>query len=203
MIRINLVGESRRVSAPRGRGAGSGLEGENIALWVMVAAIVIIGLSYGGYWWSLNGDLRAREVEISQARQRVRELQAVIDEVERFTARRAELEHKIDVIGQLRDNQRGPVRIMDQVSKSLPDLLWLDQLRLTSSAVTIDGKAFTTNAVASFIESLERVEEFQEPVLRNAVWDGQIYNFQIVFTYGAVPLRSSRETTEAPASAAR
>jgi Tfp pilus assembly protein PilN len=203
MIRINLVGESRRVSASRGRGARSGLEGENIALWVMVAAIAIIGLLYGGYWWTLNGDLRAREVEISEARQRVRELQAVIEEVERFTARRAELEHKIDVIGQLRDNQRGPVRIMDQVSKSLPDLLWLDQLRLTASAVTIDGKAFTTNAVASFIESLERVEEFQEPVLRNAVWDGQIYNFQIVFTYGVVPLRSSRETTEAPASAAR
>ena len=191
MIRINLIAEGKKQIAPRARlGSGFSIGGENVALWALAASVLLVGVVYGGYWLLLNRDIAAREGEIVEVQQKVDELQQIIDEVERFTERKAELQHQITVISDLRDNQRGPVRIMDEVSKGLPDLLWLDELTLTASAVTIRGRSFTNNSLASFIENLDRVSEFQEPVLKGTTWDGRVYSFQIVFNYQAVPIRS-------------
>ena len=191
MIRINLIAEGKKQVAPRARlGAGFSIGGENAAIWAVVVSVALVAVVYGGYWLWLNRDIAARDVEIADAQQKVDELQEIIAEVELFTEQKAELQHQITVISDLRDNQRGPVRIMDEVSKGLPDLLWLDELTLTARAVTIRGRSFTNNSVASFIENLDRVSEFQEPVLKSTTWDGKVYSFQIVFNYQAVPIRS-------------
>ena len=199
MIRINLVAEGRKPIAARIRkGPRFSFEAQNAATWALLIGFVAIGLTYGTYWFSLNRKISSREAEKAAVQLRVAELQTIIDQVERFTARKEELEHRIEVIGDLRDNQRGPVRILDQVSRALPDLLWLDQLSLTARAVTIAGRSFTTNSVASFIENLDRVEEFQEPILKSTSLNGQVYSFQIVFNYKAVPIRAVRPPEGSP-----
>ena len=198
MIHINLVAEGRKPIVHRGRSSSAfSFASENLAIWCLIGVLVVVLASYGTYWFLLQRDLDRRKEQIAEARETMIELQGIIKEVERFAKQKQQLEHKIQVIGDLRDNQRGPVEIMDQVSKALPELLWLDQLTLTARAVTIGGRSFTTNAVASFIENLDQVREFQEPVLRNTTWNGQIYSFQVVFNYSAVPIRAVRDT-EAP-----
>ena len=193
MIRINLVAEGRKAVAQKTRtGPKFSFESKNIAAWALVAGVLLIALSYAAYWFVLDRDITGGNEEIAKTQAIVDELQEIIDEVERFTERKEELAHKIEVISGLRDNQRGPVRIMDQVSRGLPELLWLDELNLSARAVTISGRSFTTNAVASFIENLDRVDEFQEPVLKSTTWNGDVYAFQIVFNYRVVPIRSAR-----------
>jgi Tfp pilus assembly protein PilN len=87
---------------------------------------------------------------------------------------------------------------MDQVSRALPDFLWLDRMEMNASMVNIQGKAFTTSSVANFIENLDGVKEFQEPVLKNAIWHGQVYDFQISFNYTPVSVARSPEENAAP-----
>ena len=53
--------------------------------------------------------------------------------------------------------------------------------------MTLRGKAFTTTSVANFIENLDVVEEFREPVLRNATKRGEVYEFNLAFNY--IPVR--------------
>ena len=72
---------------------------------------------------------------------------------------------------------------MDQVSRALPELLWLTKMDVTPTTITISGEAFNTNAVANFIENLDRVAEFQEPILRDTSQRGQIYTFVVAFNY--------------------
>lgn len=202
MIRINLIAEGKKQAAPSARkGGGLSIAGENAALWSLLTIVVVALVAYGGYWLLLARDISARDGEIAESQRKVDELQAIIDEVERYTVRKAELQHQITVISELRDNQHGPVRIMDEVSKNLPDLLWLDELTLTAQAVTIAGRSFTTNSIASFIENLDKVSEFQEPVLKNTTLDGQVYSFQIVFNYQPVPIRAAAAAE--PAAPAR
>jgi Tfp pilus assembly protein PilN len=197
VIRINLVSEGRKTIAPRRRvGAGVSLQGQNIAFWTLLVVVLVGAIGYGGYWFMLDRDLEKRGEEIAEARRTMSELQSIINEVERFTQRKKALERKVTVITDLRANQRGPVRVMDQVSRALPDLLWLDELALNARSVTIEGRSFTTNSVASFIESLAGVENFTEPILKNTTWDGQVYTFNIVFNYRVVPIRAVRETDQ-------
>ena len=75
---------------------------------------------------------------------------------------------KIKVIGDLKLNQSGPVRVMDLISQALPELLWLDRMKMEASNIEIEGRAFNTNAVANFIERLDRMPEFEEPTLKGS-----------------------------------
>ena len=197
MIRINLIAEGRKPIASTSLGGRRfSLGSENAAVVAMIGVFMVVVLGYVGYWLVLREDIENRRVEIVEAQVTVDELQESITEVERFNAKKVELQHRIEVIRDLRDNQRGPVRIMDQVSQGLPELLWLDQLTLTSQAVTIQGRSFTTNSVATFIENLGRVEEFQEPILKVTTWNGRVYSFQIVFNYKNIPIRGAARAAD-------
>jgi type IV pilus assembly protein PilN len=194
MIRINLISEGKKGTAVRSaRLRAFNINAQNIALASLIGTFLVALLAYGGYWLSQNRALAAQQEEIKELEATVAELEEIIKEVERFEKRKAELEHKIKVITDLRNNQRGPVHIMDQVSRSLPDFLWLDRMDVKSSQVTIQGKAFTTSSVANFIENLDSVPEFQEPVLRNATWRGQVYDFQVLFNFTPVPVARTPE----------
>ena len=90
-------------------------------------------------------------------------LEAVLKEVKDYEAKKARVQRKVDLINQLKQNQRGPVRLMDEVSKALPDLVWLERMEYHGNAISIDGKAFNPPAVANFVANLKLVPSFQEP----------------------------------------
>lgn len=136
-----------------------------------------------GYWWVLRGQLADKQEQIVVAQKEVDELKPILKEVEEYKGKKARLEHKINVINDLKANQRGPVQIMDQVSRALPELLWLDRLDMRAGTITIKGQAFNTNAVAAFLENLGRVPEFQEPVLKDTSKRDEVYNFELNFKF--------------------
>jgi hypothetical protein len=74
-------------------------------------------------------------------------------------------------------------------------------MEMNAAIVNIQGKAFTTSSVANFIENLDDVPEFQEPVLKNTIWKGQAYDFQVSFNYTPVPVARDPEAGKAPAPA--
>ena len=203
MIRINLISEGKKAPTVRSaRLRAFNINAQNIAVFCVITTFVLALLAYGGYWLYMNTQLKRQQSEIEELKATVAELEEIIKEVERFEKRKVELQHKIDVITDLRNNQRGPVHIMDQVSRSLPDFLWLDRLEMTASLVNIQGKAFTTSSVANFIENLDSVPEFQEPVLKNTTWKGQVYDFQVSFNYTPVPVARTPEGQPEPADSA-
>lgn len=187
MIRINLLSEGKRPAAVRKsrQPATSFLQGEQAAAIMLVAAIVLAGLLPAGVWWWLKGnEIEQNEEAIAEAQREVDELAAIIKEVEEYKAKQVELQNKISVIEQLRRNQRGPVHVMDAISTALPELLWLDRMNMTNTSISLNGRAFNTNAVASFVENLDNVPEFKEPDLRNVQrGSGGVYSFNITFQY--------------------
>lgn len=182
MIKINLLSEGKR-AIRKAKPATSLLEGKDIGQWLLVLALLAGALASGWFWWSLKQKIADQKEEISVAQAEVEALGAVIKEVEEYKAKKAELERKIGIINDLKANQKGPVRIMDYVSKSLPELLWLDRMTMNATTIVVEGRAFNTNAVAAFIENLDRVPEFEEPTLRDATAQGGVYRFVIDFNY--------------------
>jgi type IV pilus assembly protein PilN len=197
LIKINLLSEGKRPAAVRRTRPASFLESENIALWALLAGLLLLGaLPAAAWWWTTDRQVAANDVGIAERQREVEELAAIIAEVEEFKAKQAELEHKIEVIEQLRRNQRGPVQVMDQISRALPELLWLDRMEMRGGNITLSGRAFNSNAVASFLENLDRVPEFQEPSLRDLQEGrGGVYGFSIGFGFAFAPPEA-----EAPAA---
>jgi type IV pilus assembly protein PilN len=184
MIKINLLSEGKRPAAVRKKSAGPKLEGQNLGQWMLLAGIVIGLAGVGVAWWLQSQKTAAKEEEVAAAQREVDQLASVIKEVEDYKAKKAELERKIGVINDLKANQRGPVRVMDYISRALPELLWLDSMMMKPDSITVEGRAFNTNAVANFIDNLDKVPEFDEPTLKTTdLQQGGIYKFRIDFNY--------------------
>ena len=208
MVKINLLAEGKRpIISRRARGKDL-VTGANAANW-MFLALTIVGLLAAGIWyWTLERKIKQKDVEIAVAQKEVDELQQVIKEVEEFKRRRDELTRKVQIITDLKNNQRGPVQIMDEVSKALPELIWLTNMDVTPNAINFRGTAMNMSAVANFIENLDRVEPFHEPILQDATRarGTSAYNYRMTlgytFTKPAPPPAPAVTPPPAPAAAA-
>ncbi len=193
MIRINLLSEGRRPVVARRAGLDLKFGGQDPSVYFLAGGL-IAALLVGGIWWFLlNSDIKDNSKKIRRAEKEYEQLRPIIEEVDEFKRKKEDRERKISVIKDLQAKQKGPVFIMDQVSRALPDLLWLDQMTVSGSNVTLSGKAFNTNAVAAFITNLKKVPEFQEPFLRDMPADrgGSTYSFKINMSFAYRKLEPS------------
>jgi len=186
MIKINLVAEARAEKTARAPLISMGSAGLNnfIILGLLVLGIAFVGIQY----WRLSSTLTGINKEMDENQREYERLKPIIAEVEAFKKKNAEVKHKIDVIEQLKANQYGPVRVMDEVSKALPDLLWLTNLDLEGSTISLRGQALDENAVANLIANLAASPFFSEPTLRIMQQDERgVRAFDLFFTFTYTP----------------
>jgi type IV pilus assembly protein PilN len=165
MIKINLLAASPQTKArvaklPRFEGVGS--LGQN----ALLTGVVILALVFIGWrWYSLASEHRALTREIAKAEQERERLQAIIKKGEDYKAKKELLQRKITLITQLKRNQSGPVHLLDEVSKQLPDFLWLDAMNESGFNIQMQGRATTYNAVSNFYNNLTGSRYFQNVVM--------------------------------------
>ena len=186
MIKINLLVEARAERVARAPLVALGAANINNYL---LLGLIILGLAFVGLrYWKLSSTLAAIKAEIVVNQREFDRLKPIIAEVEAFKKKNAELKHKIEVIEQLKQNQYGPVRVMDEVSKALPDLLWLTNMGLTGNVLSLQGKALNENAVANFISNLGASPFFAEPSLKIMSQDDRgVFTFDLSCTFTQTP----------------
>jgi type IV pilus assembly protein PilN len=187
MIKINLVAETpaaASIQAERPQFSLGAKQGDIVLLIVLALALVVVGTQ-----WFLLTSKRSDLREIENQRRRERdELLVYIKKVEELEARREALRHKINVINELKRNQQGPVRILDEVSRALPELVWLGKLTLKGNGVELVGSAMDENAVANYISNLDASPFFDEPVLKNLTRGrGDTFGFSLTFAFNNAP----------------
>jgi type IV pilus assembly protein PilN len=187
MIKINLVAETpaaATIQAERPQFSLGAKQGDIILMIVLALGLVVVGTQ-----WFLLTSKRSELREVERQRRRERdELLVYIKKVEELEARRDQLRHKINVINELKRNQRGPVRILDEVSRALPELVWLTRLTLKGNNVELGGNAMDENAVANYIANLDASPFFDEPVLKNlSRARGDTFSFGMTFVFNNAP----------------
>ena len=68
------------------------------------------------------------------------------------------------LIEDLRKGQTGPVHMLDQISRALPPMLWLTEVRQVGGDVLIDGLSTTQTGVSDFAGNLETSGYFRRSV---------------------------------------
>jgi len=186
MIKINLVSEGKKPAVARKskRDSGGFAPSGDFSQYFLLGGLVLGLLIFGVWWFLLNSQIKENVENIRVAEERVRELEEFIRQVDEAEAKEALLNQKIDVITDLKDRQSGPVEVMDEVSKALPELLWVDRLDQAGSTFTISGRAFNLQAVSNFIANLDAVPFFEEPFLQDTQKpsNGDVYTYTVRFT---------------------
>jgi type IV pilus assembly protein PilN len=203
LIKINLVREGRAV---RGAGAapaavasataGPGV-GANLNNLIVLGLLLLAGVGGVGYWYLQKRTLAERQEIQTQRQQEADKLQAIINEVENYQKRKESLQQRIDLINKLKQNQKGPVRIMDQISRDLPDLVWLDRMEVTGGRIAIAGRGLNPNAIALFVLNVKNDPYFEEPQLGTmAQVSGTpvVYSFDMTFGFSYAPKNAAGTT---------
>jgi type IV pilus assembly protein PilN len=130
---------------------------------------------------------RGVEQDIADVAATVRQLEADIarykpeeEQVQKFKAKKNELEDKLDVIRGLDRARSGPVRILDELSKSTPDRLWLTGLETQGIQITVEGDSLDTGVVADFLRSLNASPYFTDVDLDRTSSGAQVEGVKLV-----------------------
>ena len=210
MIKINLAREGRAVrgvgAAPAAAsmgsvGAGAPANLNNIIVLGIAAAGILLAL---GYWFVQKRTLANKKEMVEVRKAEAQKLEAIIAEVEAFQKRKDNLQSRIDLINQLKQNQKGPVRIMDRISQDLPDLVWLDNMTVDGGKISVKGRGLNPNAIANFVENVKNDPYFEEPALNNvteASITPLVYSFDMNFGFTYQPKTPAPGAPGAPAAA--
>jgi type IV pilus assembly protein PilN len=127
---------------------------------ILVAAALVVG------WWfsSLQRASADLDQQIADAERETQRLQSVIQQVTQFEGRRAQLQQRVTLIEGLRKGQTGPVHLLDQISKALPEAMWLSDLRQAANDITLEGRCTSLNSLSDFVSALEASDLFERPV---------------------------------------
>src|SRR3954447_13723919 len=162
MIRINLLAAER--DKPKKKAVAFGTVGQKLTIGcslILALAVLFIGWRY----WSLARDSSAIDTEIAAAQQETTRLHSVIQQVQQFEQQKARLQQRVVLIEQLRKGQTGPVHMLDQISRALPQMLGLTELKQAPGTdVVIDGRCTTLTGLSEFVSNLEASGYFKRSI---------------------------------------
>jgi len=162
MIRINLLAVER--TAKKVPGVGVGVTAAQ-RVTIGAALILLSTLVTVGWWfWALHTTSLRLDEEITKAETEAQQLRSVLAQVQKFETRKAVLQQRVTLIEQLRRGQSAPVHVLDEVSKAIPDRLWLVSMSQRDKDFAIDGRATSLTALSDFVANLESSSWFKKPV---------------------------------------
>jgi type IV pilus assembly protein PilN len=180
MIRVNLLAADRPTKKTKRAASAPG--SVQAYLFLGLFATGAIALCALGYLWQ-SAQLRKLDAEIAQAQQRQRELQAIKKQVDDLEMKRATFQRKVDLIERLKAEQSAPVHMLDEVSKALPDFVWLSQMESTgppgTATVRFQGQSSGLTPVADFISALQRSGWFPGVDLVSSTEQNNIVTFAV------------------------
>jgi type IV pilus assembly protein PilN len=158
MIRVNLLAADRPTKKKKAGGAAAtpGAVQAYLLLTVFAGGAVLVCLALYLY---MAGQIRELDSKIAAAEQRQRELQAIKKQVDELEQKRATFQRKVDLITRLQAEQQGPVHMLDEISKALPDFVWLNGLDQTGNQLRFNGQSNSLTSVADFITALQNAGE--------------------------------------------
>ena len=159
MIRINLL------AVERGASRRSGLipAAHRVTLG---ASLILLGtvLLVGWWFWSLHKVSRQIDEDIARAEVETQQLRSVLSQVQKFEARKAQLQQRVTLIEQLRRGQTGPVHMLDEISRAVPEQLWLTEMSQKGQELTLVGVTTSMTGLSDFMAGLEGSAWFRKPV---------------------------------------
>jgi type IV pilus assembly protein PilN len=195
LIKINLVREGRAVRGATGAPAAvpgiAAAGGPGNLNNIFIIGLVVVGALVSlGYWLYAKRNLANTVATMDQRKLEAQKLESAINAVNDFQKKKDSLQKRIDLINQLKQNQKGPVRIMDQVSRDLPDLVWLDTMNITSGKITLNGRGLNPNAIALFVANVKQDPFFEEPQVGTITQQSvnpPVYTFDMGFGFTYTP----------------
>ncbi|MBP7707289.1 MAG: PilN domain-containing protein [Candidatus Aminicenantes bacterium] len=154
MIRINLLKPETKDKEPVvAPGAPEDVVKKGPNLGSLIFLVLVIGL--GAMYFFQQKAFTRENTLLETARAEKIKLQDVEKKLEAQRIARELLDKKINLIETLNAQRDMAPRLMDELSRRLPDWVWLNEIVFDEKGIQIKGRALSNNLIADYISSLE------------------------------------------------
>jgi type IV pilus assembly protein PilN len=176
MIKINLLSEKRKKKK-----IGKPANFLTVVASVTLGTVVITGAVV--FW--LKSEVAGLKAQSEANKVIIADLSKKISEVKRYEKLNKEITDRSVIIETLRKNQFVPVMMLDEVSRAIPEGIWLTALIHREGVVTLEGYAFTNEQIVLYAENLKRTARFSDVYLEEShqveVENTLVYRFKLNF----------------------
>ena len=180
MIRINLLAVDRE----RTKRVALIPAAQRVTI---AASLILIGTAlFVGWWfWSLHRASIRVDEDLVKGEREMQQLRSVLAQVQKFEASKAQLQQRVTLIEQLRRGQSGPVHILDEISKAVPERLWLTDMTQKGDDIVLAGMTTSLTGLSDFVGNLEGSTWFKKPVdivdsqVMSDAKNGDIFKFSV------------------------
>jgi len=155
MIRINLLKpetkDLREPAVTPGPVEEGARKGPNVGSLIFLILIIALGAVF----FFQKKAFDRENALLVRARQEKSQLQYVEAKLEEQRRARESLNQKIMLIESLNAQRDLAPRLMDEISRRLPDWVWLTEVVYDAKGLSIKGRALSNNLIADYISALE------------------------------------------------
>ena len=149
MIRINLLPRDERQVRRK-------IVLPNLGAMVPVFALIAVAGLLVAFSIIQAMQVARLKADIAHAREEAEKLRPQIQTIQELTQKREELTRRLNVIASLDKNRLWRVKLVDELSRCVPDHLWLTNYEeIGPDQVKIEGVTFSNLLVADFMSRLE------------------------------------------------
>ncbi|MDD8014976.1 MAG: PilN domain-containing protein [Acidobacteriota bacterium] len=196
MIRINLLKpETKEIKEgpPAGLPEYRAKKGPTLGNLIILLLIIALAATY----FLQKKAIDKENALLATAKEEKSQLQYVIQKLDEVNRQKSSLERRINLINQLKSQQGVAVHIMDEISKCLPEWVWLTETSFNGKQIQVKGRALPNNLIADFIFNLEN-----SPVLESVNLVSSTQKTSRLDEYLEFGLNAMVTGTQAPEAAA-
>ncbi len=140
---------------------------EKIAIpGAIIVAVLTVGI-IGFLYITQANELESKTKLLSEKKAEKTKLEAQLKDIGKLKALKAELQLRIKTIKDLKKKQKQPVYMMLEISKNIPERVWINKLNFNGNRISIYGTALSQNLIATFTKNIESSVFFT-----NLIWGG-------------------------------
>ncbi|HEY3156779.1 MAG TPA: PilN domain-containing protein [Candidatus Eisenbacteria bacterium] len=148
MIRINLLPRDERKTRRK-------MQLPKIGSLMPVLVLLLVIALFGSISVFQTLQIGRLKSDIARADQEAAKLRPQIQTIQELTLKREELTRRLNVIADLDKTRLQRVMLVDELSRCVPEHLWLTSYEETGNKVQIEGVTFSNLLVADFMTRLE------------------------------------------------
>ncbi|MHB8139264.1 MAG: PilN domain-containing protein [Smithellaceae bacterium] len=159
MIKINLLPYREKAKK------------DNISRQITIIAglFILFLLCLAWVYIYMLSQVKNLETQLAASKQTLQVLDEKVGNLDKFKAKKADLELKLGVIGTLEENRLLPVKTLDNLSLLVPqDRIWLTKITQSGDSLKIEGIGRDNIAAADFMKTIENFAPIQSVDLNSS-----------------------------------
>ncbi|MBI4829048.1 MAG: PilN domain-containing protein [Nitrospinae bacterium] len=127
-----------------------------MALLAMAASVALCG-----FWWTVKASqISDTNGQITSAQEELERQKKIRAQVAVMQTRQDQVTAILAAIDKLTAVRRGPTMYLDTLNVLLPPEIWLTQLSDKNGVISLQGYAFSNNAVADLMRAMQQSDQF-------------------------------------------